>query len=165
MIGQFCRFFCVSQDDPRFNLINLAYDADGVELPDEPETDWSRDSFYPFLEDGFYTRSTSISIDRWISGIEKVAAVPLFWFLLKTTSMRLCLIRRKTYLLTESSALVWSLQESCSTYEKVATAKKQEEDVVIANIDADKYKDLGEKVWWLRLSHVEPKEEQRWRRL
>lgn len=53
MIGQFCRFFCVSQDDPRFNLINLAYDADGVELPDEPETDWSRDSFYPFLEDGY----------------------------------------------------------------------------------------------------------------
>ncbi|XP_010931733.1 probable protein disulfide-isomerase A6 [Elaeis guineensis] len=31
------------------------------------------------------------------------------------------------------------------TYEKVATAYKLEEDVVIANIDADKYKDLAEK--------------------
>ncbi|KAF3961367.1 hypothetical protein ACB098_10G105300 [Castanea mollissima] len=31
------------------------------------------------------------------------------------------------------------------TYEKVATAFKHEEDVVIANLDADKYKDLGEK--------------------
>ncbi|KAL2254173.1 protein disulfide-isomerase like 2-1-like [Sesamum indicum] len=31
------------------------------------------------------------------------------------------------------------------TYEKVATAFKQEEDVVIANVDADKYRDLGEK--------------------
>ncbi|GKV53500.1 hypothetical protein SLEP1_g60021, partial [Rubroshorea leprosula] len=31
------------------------------------------------------------------------------------------------------------------TYEKVATAFKQEEDVVIANLDADKYKDLAEK--------------------
>ncbi|KAH1081209.1 hypothetical protein J1N35_020970 [Gossypium stocksii] len=32
------------------------------------------------------------------------------------------------------------------TYEKVATAFKMEEDVVIANIDADKYKDLAEKL-------------------
>nr|GMD05790.1 probable protein disulfide-isomerase A6 [Ipomoea batatas]GMD10723.1 probable protein disulfide-isomerase A6 [Ipomoea batatas] len=31
------------------------------------------------------------------------------------------------------------------TYEKVATAFKLDEDVVIANCDADKYKDLGEK--------------------
>ncbi|KAG1365286.1 Disulfide-isomerase-like protein [Cocos nucifera] len=31
------------------------------------------------------------------------------------------------------------------TYEKVATAYKLEEDVVIANVDADKYKDLAEK--------------------
>ncbi|KAI4365711.1 hypothetical protein MLD38_021675 [Melastoma candidum] len=31
------------------------------------------------------------------------------------------------------------------TYEKVATAFKSEEDVVIANLDADKYKDLAEK--------------------
>lgn len=31
------------------------------------------------------------------------------------------------------------------TYEKVAAAFKSEEDVVIANLDADKYKDLGEK--------------------
>ncbi|KAL2508799.1 Protein disulfide-isomerase [Forsythia ovata] len=31
------------------------------------------------------------------------------------------------------------------TYEKVATAFKLEEHVVIANVDADKYKDLGEK--------------------
>ncbi|KAL8545460.1 hypothetical protein ACS0TY_005568 [Phlomoides rotata] len=31
------------------------------------------------------------------------------------------------------------------TYEKVATALKLEEDVVIANVDADKYKDIGEK--------------------
>ncbi|GMP63830.1 hypothetical protein CsSME_00025361 [Camellia sinensis var. sinensis] len=31
------------------------------------------------------------------------------------------------------------------TYEKVATAFKLEGDVVIANLDADKYKDLGEK--------------------
>ncbi|KAJ0111708.1 hypothetical protein Patl1_00911 [Pistacia atlantica] len=31
------------------------------------------------------------------------------------------------------------------TYEKVATAFKMEEDVVIANLDADKYKDLAEK--------------------
>ncbi|THG08840.1 hypothetical protein TEA_017866 [Camellia sinensis var. sinensis] len=31
------------------------------------------------------------------------------------------------------------------TYEKVATAFKLERDVVIANLDADKYKDLGEK--------------------
>ncbi|TYI55192.1 hypothetical protein E1A91_D11G124800v1 [Gossypium mustelinum] len=32
-----------------------------------------------------------------------------------------------------------------ATYEKVATAFKMEEDVVIANIDTDKYKDLAEK--------------------
>lgn len=32
------------------------------------------------------------------------------------------------------------------TYEKVATAFKLDEDVVIANLDADKYKDLGEKL-------------------
>jgi len=31
------------------------------------------------------------------------------------------------------------------TYEKVVTAFKLEEDVVIANLDADKYKDLAEK--------------------
>ncbi|KAJ7008221.1 protein disulfide-isomerase A6 [Populus alba x Populus x berolinensis] len=31
------------------------------------------------------------------------------------------------------------------TYEKVATAFKSEEDVVVANLDADKYKDLAEK--------------------
>lgn len=31
------------------------------------------------------------------------------------------------------------------TYEKVATAYKLEEDVVIANLDADRYKDLAEK--------------------
>ena len=31
------------------------------------------------------------------------------------------------------------------TYEKVATAFKLEEDVVIANLDADKYRDLAEK--------------------
>ncbi|KAL0364839.1 UNVERIFIED_CONTAM: putative protein disulfide-isomerase A6 [Sesamum angustifolium] len=31
------------------------------------------------------------------------------------------------------------------TYEKVATAFKLDEDVVIANVDADKYRDLGEK--------------------
>jgi protein disulfide-isomerase A6 len=31
------------------------------------------------------------------------------------------------------------------TYEKVATAFKSDEDVVIANLDADKYKDLAEK--------------------
>lgn len=30
-------------------------------------------------------------------------------------------------------------------YEKVATAFKLEEDVVIANLDADKYRDLAEK--------------------
>ena len=34
---------------------------------------------------------------------------------------------------------------SLQTYEKVATAFKLEEDVVIANLDADKYKDLAEK--------------------
>lgn len=31
------------------------------------------------------------------------------------------------------------------TYEKVATAFRQEEDVVIANLDADNHKDLAEK--------------------
>lgn len=36
------------------------------------------------------------------------------------------------------------------TYEKVATAFKLEEDVVIANLDADKYKDLAEKCLFLR---------------
>ena len=34
---------------------------------------------------------------------------------------------------------------SLQTYEKVATAFKLEEDVVIANLDADKYRDLAEK--------------------
>ncbi|KAG5020068.1 hypothetical protein JHK87_015923 [Glycine soja] len=41
-----------------------------------------------------------------------------------------------------------SLRISCyhfKTYEKVVTAFKLEEDVVIANLDADKYKDLAEK--------------------
>lgn len=31
------------------------------------------------------------------------------------------------------------------TYEKVATAFRLEQDVVIANLDADKYRDLAEK--------------------
>lgn len=33
---------------------------------------------------------------------------------------------------------------SMQTYEKVATAFKSQEDVVIANLDADKYRDLAE---------------------
>ncbi|KAK4402141.1 putative protein disulfide-isomerase A6 [Sesamum angolense] len=43
------------------------------------------------------------------------------------------------------STMVWSLQNLAPTYEKVATAFKLDEDVVIANVDADKYRDLGEK--------------------
>lgn len=34
---------------------------------------------------------------------------------------------------------------SMQTYEKVANAYKLEEEVIIANLDADKYKDLAEK--------------------
>uniref|UniRef100_A0A2P2L7M9 protein disulfide-isomerase n=1 Tax=Rhizophora mucronata TaxID=61149 RepID=A0A2P2L7M9_RHIMU len=41
------------------------------------------------------------------------------------------------------SLCAWTLW--LQTYEKVATAFKLEEDVVIANLDADKYKDLAEK--------------------
>lgn len=33
----------------------------------------------------------------------------------------------------------------CQTYESLAAAFKNDEDVVIANLDADNYKDLGEK--------------------
>lgn len=42
----------------------------------------------------------------------------------------------------------WVIIQACAflkTYEKAATAFKLEEGVVIANLDADKYKDLAEK--------------------
>ena len=41
--------------------------------------------------------------------------------------------------------MIWVFLLLLQTYEKVATAFKLEEDVEIANVDADKYKDLAEK--------------------
>jgi hypothetical protein len=41
--------------------------------------------------------------------------------------------------------IIWVFLLFLQTYEKVATAFKLEEDVEIANVDADKYKDLAEK--------------------
>ena len=45
-------------------------------------------------------------------------------------------------LLTKSLTFYFYIMQ---TYEKVATAFKLEDHVVIANVDADKYKDLAEK--------------------
>jgi len=45
-----------------------------------------------------------------------------------------------------AQVMIWSLLGLfLQTYEKVATAFKSEEDVVVANVDADKHKDLAEK--------------------
>lgn len=41
--------------------------------------------------------------------------------------------------------LTWLSSVFYQTYEKVATAFKLDGDVVIANLDADKYKDIAEK--------------------
>lgn len=41
--------------------------------------------------------------------------------------------------------MIWLFLLLIQTYEKVATAFKSEEEVVIANLDADKHKDLAEK--------------------
>jgi hypothetical protein len=46
--------------------------------------------------------------------------------------------------LTSALVMIW-FPLLLQTYEKVATAFKSDEDVVIANLDADKYKDLAEK--------------------
>lgn len=47
--------------------------------------------------------------------------------------------------LTSALVMIWVFPLLLQTYEKVATAFKSDEVVVIANLDADKYKDLAEK--------------------
>jgi len=50
------------------------------------------------------------------------------------------------YMVFPAQVMIWSLLGLfLQTYEKVATAFKSEEDVVVANVDADKHKDLAEK--------------------
>lgn len=46
------------------------------------------------------------------------------------------------YTVLDSSFL---LPSAMQTYEKVASAFKLEEDVIVANLDADQHKDLAEK--------------------
>lgn len=53
-------------------------------------------------------------------------------------------IKRLDSLIFQRKREIW-FYSSPQTYEKVAAAFKLEEDVVIANLDADKYKDLASK--------------------
>lgn len=59
--------------------------------------------------------------------------VSLFYFLIVVGTLSSVLL------------MAWVFLLLIQTYENVATAFKFEDDVVIANLDADKYKDLAEK--------------------
>lgn len=60
-------------------------------------------------------------------------------------SQLFCLVIVIRAFLTSALVMIWVFPLLLQTYEKVATAFKSDEDVVIANLDADKYKDLAEK--------------------
>ncbi|KAL2547936.1 Protein disulfide-isomerase [Forsythia ovata] len=66
------------------------------------------------------------------------------------TSVKIAAVPSDVVVLTSDNfnEIVLDEAKDVLTYEKVATAFKLEEHVVIANVDADKYKDLGEKDAW-----------------
>ncbi|KAL1535048.1 Protein disulfide-isomerase like 2-1 [Salvia divinorum] len=76
----------------------------------------------------------------------KIAAVPSSVVVLTSENFDEIVLDEKKDVLVEFYA-PWCghCKTLAPTYEKVATALNQEEDVVIANLDADKYKDLAEK--------------------
>lgn len=76
----------------------------------------------------------------------KIAAVPSNVVVLTTDNFEEIVLNKEKDVLVEFYA-PWCghCKSLAPTYEKVATAFKLEEDVVIANVDADKHKDLGEK--------------------
>ncbi|PIN05871.1 Thioredoxin/protein disulfide isomerase [Handroanthus impetiginosus] len=76
----------------------------------------------------------------------KIAAVPSNVVVLTLNNFDEIVLDEKKDVLVEFYA-PWCghCKNLAPTYEKVATAFKLEEDVVIANVDADKYKDLAEK--------------------
>ncbi|KAJ0054432.1 hypothetical protein Pint_00896 [Pistacia integerrima] len=76
----------------------------------------------------------------------KIAAVPSNVVVLTTDNFDAVVLDESKDVLVEFYA-PWCghCKSLAPTYEKVATAFKMEEDVVIANLDADKYKDLAEK--------------------
>ncbi|XP_044492242.1 protein disulfide-isomerase like 2-1-like [Mangifera indica] len=76
----------------------------------------------------------------------KIAAVPSNVVVLTADNFDVVVLDESKDVLVEFYA-PWCghCKNLAPTYEKVATAFKTEEDVVIANLDADKYKDLAEK--------------------
>ncbi|XP_047983335.1 protein disulfide-isomerase like 2-1-like [Salvia hispanica] len=76
----------------------------------------------------------------------KIAAVPSSVVVLTSENFDEIVLDEKKDVLVEFYA-PWCghCKNLAPTYEKVATALNQEADVVIANLDADKYKDLAEK--------------------
>ncbi|PKI73947.1 hypothetical protein CRG98_005672 [Punica granatum] len=72
----------------------------------------------------------------------KIAAVPSNVVVLSSDNFDEVVLDETKDVLVEFYAPCFDLLQ---TYEKVATAFKLEEEVVIANLDADKYKDLAEK--------------------
>ncbi|XP_031132226.1 probable protein disulfide-isomerase A6 [Ipomoea triloba] len=76
----------------------------------------------------------------------KLAAIPSNVVVLTSENFAEIVLNEKKDVLVEFYA-PWCghCKHLAPTYEKVATAFKLDEDVVIANCDADKYKDLGEK--------------------
>uniref|UniRef100_A0A7C9CT31 protein disulfide-isomerase n=1 Tax=Opuntia streptacantha TaxID=393608 RepID=A0A7C9CT31_OPUST len=76
----------------------------------------------------------------------KIAAAPSHVVILSPNNFDEVVMDKSKHVLVEFYA-PWCghCKALASTYEKVATAFKLEEDVVIANLDADKYKDLAEK--------------------
>ncbi|KAJ8447790.1 hypothetical protein Cgig2_015153 [Carnegiea gigantea] len=76
----------------------------------------------------------------------KIAAAPSHVVILSPSNFDDVVMDKSKHVLVEFYA-PWCghCKALASTYEKVATAFKLEKDVVIANLDADKYKDLAEK--------------------
>ncbi|GER55435.1 disulfide-isomerase-like protein [Striga asiatica] len=76
----------------------------------------------------------------------KIASVPSNVVVLSPENFDEIVLDEKKNVLVEFYA-PWCghCKQLASTYEKVATAFKLEEDVVIANLDADQHKDLGQK--------------------